>query len=607
MKVSYDPRKEKEILSLENWDLNESQGTSSANLEEFVLTPQQLYEKIPKPQVVVSCKRLLMNIRRSLRCCWSVCMGQWKEGWNIKALRLRLRVRDYAKEVWRKSYDQRDYNVMEWATARTVASATLGLPGGALLWATAMYLNRPAFRHYDDSMDIIQHKVEEYVDRGTSHKQAMIIIMKKLIRKPEHRWKKAWTLRCVRIVFLLNVTLLFCLITMACAVTGENAFWLLPQCSVLVIGSLIARTVIEQLVMPALMLPSTTTISVRRELDDEKYIMSQVREAIGSEESSTTEDSLSDYSSANESFLDEDPRSTNLPSVLGVKNAKIIVRPKACRLHMRFKLQQCIPDYGAHLRRWKREDPLKHCPLLQVPGAYAEQSERWNNCGGYALRRERSVAFQPTEASDWPMKVQKFGLRRCNTLSTISAREDYMWRQQHERWDGWFDIFEEKALKGLPRLPKTKMKMPDRGLVDQFEEQTVFRPNEQELTNKQIFCANPFTDTRLGKTMTRATHFVLGRPAPARPKWEMSYDEELARSTDSVAQFIDAEGLREILDSARKQKDAEAAGADNTSLRNAGSAESRRKGGKADPPSAPPQKVDKTIIEQVEDTAEGDE
>jgi len=100
-------------------------------------------------------------VRRSLHTCWSVCMGQWKDGWNITPLRLRLRTRDYAKEVWRKNYDQEDYRIMEYATARNIGAASLALPGGAVFWALALYLNKPPFRHYDDKLDIIQHKVEE--------------------------------------------------------------------------------------------------------------------------------------------------------------------------------------------------------------------------------------------------------------------------------------------------------------------------------------------------------------------------------------------------------------------------------------------------------------
>merc|ERR1719321_1550232 len=120
------------------------------------------------------------------------------------------------------------------------------------------------------------------------------------------------------------------------------------------------------------------------------------------------------------------------------------------------------------------------------------------------MRQTRTVSFRPTHENDWPAKVEEYKLKRSNTIGTITADEAFEFRQQTEPWAGYFDVFAEDKMTGMPNLPDTTDAVPYRGVVDELEAQGIFRQGSRDLTNKELCCANPFTDTRTAEMMTHA-------------------------------------------------------------------------------------------------------
>ncbi|CAE7435670.1 TSA 417 [Symbiodinium natans] len=271
------------------------------------------------------------------------------------------------------------------------------------------------------------------------------------------------------------------------------------------------HAVMDRLLIPWLSPMKITMLSVLRETPDEIAVMEKVLEAYRSfpqeeEESSEDGDESSDYSSANESFLDEDPASKNLPEVLGSKKVKILVRPKAARLRMRYELMRSLPASGDHLLRYQREEPLKYGRLLRVPGLLpplARRGPRSRKQDKVFMRKSTQACFSPTMESDWCHKESLFRLRRSHSLGTGVAFENKPEeREPRDHWNLHTDIFDEHSRSGIPQMPKVYERMPERGLVDQFEMVGTFKP-AQTRSIKEVALNGLITDTRLGDRLWR--------------------------------------------------------------------------------------------------------
>jgi len=145
---------------------------------------------------------------------------------------------------------------------------------------------------------------------------------------------------------------------------------------------------------------------------------------------------------------------------------------------------------------------------------------------------EDSEAFWQTRGASeafWPAKVARLRFKRSHSLGTITARELPEWRAIHDPGYGWSDIIEERFGSGLPGLP-ADVEMPPRGLVDDFEVQGVFRDVEdtEAVSNKQMWCSNPWKETKTAERMARIAMFLGGPEIEVKP-WNTSFDEELAK------------------------------------------------------------------------------
>lgn len=488
------------------------------DLTHLKLTPKQLYNNIPHPKVRLTLGSCLFMIGCAFRTCICTALGQWKRSWNLRPLRVRDRTRDLTCDMNRGHFDKYDYVAIERASAKLICSCTLWLPGMSAIGFMGLYANKPPMRHLDDSLDIMKHKLEEYVERGVAYKQAEISLKRHLISKPEHHTKENWTRiieKVSRIVAIGNLATLVC---MTVLLTGENAKYLAPPLALALLGSITVQEFIEHVMIPLLMLPNIILVSVTRPTEDEKKVDDEMDKILGSSDNSDTESSSTEYSSANESFLDEDPVSKEGPKVLGVKRAKVLIRPKASRLRLRFALLRSTAPFGTHLDRFRREDPNKFCRLLRVPGAHLD-----------ALRPACTISFRPTLESDSSFKEARFGLRRAKSLGTSTAEETFERRvmTKHEHREGWADIFDERSSSGLPAMPSTQCAVPARGLIDEFEAQGVFRQWSAELEDKELLLINPFTDTPAFRRANNLANMVSGTPALPRTAWDASMDEEL--------------------------------------------------------------------------------
>merc|ERR1719401_2712118 len=153
------------------------------------------------------------------------------------------------------------------------------------------------------------------------------------------------------------------------------------------------------------------------------------------------------------------------------------------RLKLRYQLLRGVERCGDHMQQWYREDPLKH---------------------------------------------GRFRLKRSNSIGAGTAEEVFERRTKQEPWAGFVDVFDEFRRPGVPALPETADAVPPRGLVDEFEAQGVFRQHTEELTNKDLFCTNPWTDTTCGARMSRAKRFITRAQPPPPSPWELEFDEALA-------------------------------------------------------------------------------
>jgi hypothetical protein len=467
--------------------------------------------------------------------------------------------------------DADDYLVVERASARTIAACTLWLPGCSALWACALYFNNPPLKQLDDSLDILQHKIEEFMEKGKTYKEAVQTLKRFLVGKTQRRRLLPWFRRCERAARLCQLVNLISLVVLSSFLNGDNAEIIISPASLIIFVCLLVKNSLEYLVMPMLLISRTVEASTKAESPQEKQVRLEIDEIIGTDDSSSTQDTSTEYSSANESFLDEDPRSEALPSVLGVRAAKVIVRPKAIRLRLRFQLQQNIPRFNDYVRQWRREDPYRHGRLLHVPKKFP-----------HVFPKSRTVSFFPTDESDWPLKatkfdfrcrgmshdtfvgtkaflhdvhrkfprqfghteaceaywqsrgmaepfgpmhVSRFGFKRSHSLGTLTARELPEWRAKYEAATGFCDIVEERFSSGVPKLPADG-ELQARGLVDEFELQGVFRQVTDEFTNKDMFLQNPWKNTKTADRMARLAR-CLGGPEIEKKPWETTFDEEL--------------------------------------------------------------------------------
>eukprot|EP00927_Polykrikos_kofoidii_P066896 TRINITY_DN62455_c0_g1_i1.p1 TRINITY_DN62455_c0_g1~~TRINITY_DN62455_c0_g1_i1.p1 ORF type:complete len:1846 (+),score=263.86 TRINITY_DN62455_c0_g1_i1:279-5540(+) len=512
-------RESRAVMALTTWEFlgeqDEFVGSSKLKdtLEQLPVAPQQLYNRVPRPDIIVSWRGAVKGMFDTLRITAITAVGHWKESWNVETHKVRLRTRNLTKEVGRKHFDKHDYQVTEMATAHTIANTSLILPGGCLVHSMIYFCNRPVLRHCDNSLDIMRHKIEEYVERGTPYKQAEIALKNSVISSNEHRRMDYWYHKVHHMQKVLSMVTLMCQLATSLVINGRNGRALaspIVYCSLL---TLVVHAFVEKMILPLLMLPTIPIqISVRRKSDEENAITERLVSAIGDSESSDTADDSSDYSSANDSFLDEDPKSTHLPSALGAKRAKVIVRPKVVRLDLRFTLLRAKPAVGEFCRMWRRQAMEKYGRILRDPTSSL----------GPWRRRSKSFSFSPTLGSDWQGKVKEHKLIRSASMATCTAEEQVEKRSAAERWAGFADIFEEGTRSGFPELPKSAKTVPKRGIVDLLEAQHAFKKPEKEVTNKQLFFMNAFTDTAVAERIRTA----LGRNQP-RP-WEEDFDETLA-------------------------------------------------------------------------------
>jgi len=484
--------------------------------------------------VNVSILETLRTCVKALRAAaWTV-LGHWKESVNVRAYRVRRRTRDLAKEAFRGHYDLHDYQVSQRAAAKSVSVCLMWLPCGVALAPLAHACNHPPLRHCDHSLDILRHKIEEYMEKGMEYKQAESTLQRYLVVSKGDRQRIAWDLLLTKVMKVLSLITYLCILLLACVLTGEAIgsfgkflFALAAMCTAV-------HSFLDKVVWPKVRLQRAILIDTDLLLPEEKKITQQVHDALGSSDSSVTEDSSSDFSSANESFLDENPKSEKQPEVLGVKGGKVIVHPKACRLRLRFSLLRNTAPCTDHTSRWRHEEPLKHCRLLQVPEAHMD-----------AFRPHRTVSFKPTEESDWNLKFKQFGLRRSRSIGTAWAEEVYERRLDQERWAGFVDICGESRLVDLPRLPETEEQMPPRGIIEDFESLGVFRrQHSEELTNAALFLTTPWKDTAGGDNLKRLGRALMGTAPPVFKTWEAPFDEALAAGHPAMEEARSARSAR---------------------------------------------------------------
>lgn len=534
-------RKGRGLLDLTGHDLELEEFLEEGEDEDEILRPEKVYDQVEKDKIKLSCRAFARYSKQALKATIRAMQGRWGEQ-NVELFKLRSRTRDYAKEFFRGHYDQFDYNICLTATAKSIALASCWLPGGIVVSRIIDYCNKPALRMMDGSLDIVNHKVEEYTERGIGHREAMTTVRRYLVATAKHRMQERWAIRATYVKRVLNVATLVCLVLLSTIVNASNVeTFALPLCAT-AFAALVVRVFVEQIVDPLLMLPRMVQINCRRETEKEKLIKTRVHAVTDVIESSETIESSTDYSTDDEEGLDnvEDVLKGGEGKIVVVKDQKVICRPRLVLLRLRFAMQRGRFTFGDHWGLWHRNDPLKHGRLLQIPSCHLD-----------FMRQMRTVSFSPTAENDWPSKIQNFKLKRSNTLGTITSDEVFEFRVQTEPWAGYFDVFEEKSMPGFPVLPETVDAVPYRGVVDEMEAQGIFRQATRDLTNGDLCCGNPFSDTKFSSAMNDVARYVMKKgPAPKKP-WELSFDEEavdevLSEDGDILEAIYyddDAEGL----------------------------------------------------------------
>merc|ERR1712151_11308 len=143
-----------------------------------------MYNRIPRPDIRISYRATAEAVLGAVRASYFTSLGQWKSRWNVGPHHVRTRTRNLVAEACRKHLDKYDYEMVEHATARTIATSVCLLPGGHLLHAFIHHCNHPVLRHCDRSLDILQHKIQEYLEREISYKQAEMALKRQQIKNP---------------------------------------------------------------------------------------------------------------------------------------------------------------------------------------------------------------------------------------------------------------------------------------------------------------------------------------------------------------------------------------------------------------------------------------
>ena len=532
-------------------DLAELSG-AQVDLTQLAVLPRALYNAVPKPQVRVWLRQAFLRIWDSMKViAWTI-IGWWKQEANLGPLRVRLRCRELIKEVGRGHIDQEDYKAAQISTANSVAILLLWLPGCAVLSLLARYCNAPPVRNLDDTMDIVKQKIQEYVDKGSNYKEAELAVRKQLgERRGGGKLRSVYVARARRLQSFLGMGIASSSMVMVSplVMAESTVTWAAPIFFTLTFTLVSTYVLLDRVIVPWVAPKKMLMLSVLRETAEEIGVMNDILETFRNmpkeeeEASSQDGDESSDYSSANESFLDEDPKSSNDPDVLGSKQVKILVRPKAARLRMHFELMRSVPLCGEHMLRYQREEPLKYGRLLRVPGllpAVRQKAARTTRARytrrtlaqvqpKSAAREARSYSFSPTLGSDTQHKEEKFRLRRCHSTGTGVAFEGKVEeRMLRDHWEMHADVFDEKSRPGLPTMPRVDEKMPHRGLVDQFEAVGTFKVQAETKTIRELASKGLFSDTNFGDRMMKAFTAVTGIETRGGPDpWQLPVDEAL--------------------------------------------------------------------------------
>ncbi|OLP89276.1 Major surface-labeled trophozoite antigen 417 [Symbiodinium microadriaticum] len=450
---------------IDMWEDIAELGGRQVDVMQLAVLPRPLYNAVPKSRPALFVKKpASYALRVFCKVCAFTVLGLWKEAWEQTFL-----LCEFGGVA--ASSSNRLVEVI-WIR--------LWLPGCSVLSLPARYCNWPPLRNMDSSLalglgthrDITKHRIQDYVNNGLSYKEAEVALRKYLTAGEKNlKFRVRFLARARRLQkmlsaldALLSVVMTFCMLALVSPVTmGDGVTWAAPLFFLLLFTLAAVHAALDRLLIPWLSPVKITMLSVLRETPDEISVMESVLEAYRSfpqEEVESSEDGeeSSDYSSANESFLDEDPSSQNLPEVLGSKKVKILVS-------------------GDHLLRYQREEPLKYGRLLRIPGK-TFVSRR--------ARESRTVSFSPTLESDWSHKESLFRLRRSHSLGTGVAFENKPEeREPRDHWDLHSDIFDEHSRSGIPWMPKVSERMPERGLVDQFEMVGTFKPHIQSRSIKE--------------------------------------------------------------------------------------------------------------------------
>ncbi|CAE7767319.1 PTAC2 [Symbiodinium necroappetens] len=537
---------------IDMWEDIAELGGKQVDVIQLAVLPRPLYNAVPKPKVHLWLRQPWLRLYESskasyaLRVFCKVCaftvLGLWKEAWEQTFL-----LCEFGGVA--ASSSNRLVEVI-WIR--------LWLPGCSVLSLPARYCNWPPLRNMDSSLalglgthrDITKHRIQDYVNNGLSYKEAEVALRKYLTAGEKNlKFRVRFLARARRLQKmlsalddLLSVVMTFCMLALVSPVTmGDGVTWAAPLFFLLLFTLAAVHAALDRLLIPWLSPVKITMLSVLRETPDEISVMESVLEAYRSfpqEEVESSEDGeeSSDYSSANESFLDEDPSSQNLPEVLGSKKVKILVRPKALRLRMRYELMRSLPASGDHLLRYQREEPLKYGRLLRIPGK-TFVSRR--------ARESRTVSFSPTLESDWSHKESLFRLRRSHSLGTGVAFENKPEeREPRDHWDLHSDIFDEHSRSGIPWMPKVSERMPERGLVDQFEMVGTFKPHVQSRSIKEVALNGLIADTRLGDRLWKTLAAVAGAETVSQDTWQQPVDEALEATSPSTLAVMPGRNLR---------------------------------------------------------------
>eukprot|EP00439_Symbiodinium_sp_Y106_P051217 s1524_g6.t2 len=549
---------------IDMWEDIAELGGKQVDVIQLAVLPRPLYNTVPKPKVHLWLRQPWLRLYESSKVCVYTVLGLWKEGANLSPLRVRWRCRELVKQAGRGYLDQEDYTTTQISTAATVGMLLLWLPGCAILSLPARYCNWPPLRNMDSSLDITKHRIQDYVNNGLSYKEAEVALRKYLTAGEKNlKFRVRFLARARRLQKMLSVVMTFCMLALVSPITmGDGVTWAAPLFFLLLFTLAAVHAALDRLLIPWLSPVKITMLSVLRETADEISLMEKVLEAYRSfpqEEVESSEDGeeSSDYSSANESFLDEDPSSQNLPEVLGSKKVKILVRPKALRLRMRYELMRSLPASGDHLLRYQREEPMKYGRLLRIPGLLPPIPRRGPRSRKTrkiqedlrqpksAAREARTVSFSPTLESDWSYKEWLFRLRRSHSLGTGVAFENKPEeREPRDHWDLHSDIFDEHSRSGIPWMPKVSERMPERGLVDQFEMVGTFKPHVQSRSIKEVALNGLIADTRLGDRLWKTLAAVAGTETVSQDIWQQPVDEALEATSPNTLAVMPGRNLK---------------------------------------------------------------